>query len=33
VDDNCGWYYGWDCASGCIWDSAAVERVAQWSVG
>lgn len=18
------WYYGWDCASGCIWDAAAV---------
>lgn len=22
---HCGWYYGWDCASGCIWDSAAIE--------
>jgi len=21
------WYYGWDCASGCIWDAAAVERI------
>jgi hypothetical protein len=21
------WYYGWDCASGCIWDSKAIERV------
>ena len=24
------WYYGWDCASGCIWDAkaiASVERV------
>ena len=21
------WYYGWDCASGCVWDAAAVERV------
>lgn len=19
-----GWYYGWDCASGCIWDADAV---------
>lgn len=19
------WYYGWDCASGCIWDLAAIE--------
>jgi len=22
------WYYGWDCASGCIWDATAVESVA-----
>lgn len=22
-----GWYYGWDCASGCIWDPAAVESL------
>jgi hypothetical protein len=21
------WYYGWDCASGCIWDTWIVERV------
>jgi hypothetical protein len=21
------WYYPWDCASGCIWDRAAIERV------
>lgn len=21
------WYYGWDCASGCIWDATAVESV------
>jgi len=20
------WYYGWDCASGCIWDLKAVEK-------
>ena len=20
------WYYGWDCASGCIWDLSVVER-------
>lgn len=20
------WYYGWDCASGCIWDAAAISR-------
>lgn len=21
------WYYGWDCASGCIWDASAVSEV------
>jgi hypothetical protein len=21
------WYYGWDCASGCIWDPAAIADV------
>jgi hypothetical protein len=21
------WYYGWDCASGCIWDLAAIESI------
>lgn len=21
------WYYGWDCASGCIWNSDAIARV------
>lgn len=21
------WYYGWDCASGCIWDAAAIASV------
>lgn len=21
------WYYGWDCASGCIWDAGAVEMI------
>ncbi len=21
------WYYGWDCASGCIWDATAIERI------
>lgn len=21
------WYYGWDCASGCIWNTAAVASV------
>jgi hypothetical protein len=23
------WYYGWDCASGCIWDAAAVASIKQ----
>ena len=22
------WYYGWDCASGCIWDATAIESFA-----
>jgi hypothetical protein len=21
------WYYGWDCASGCIWDGRAVQSI------
>ena len=21
------WYYGWDCASGCIWDASAVREI------
>src|SRR5262245_25168 len=21
------WYYGWDCASACVWDTAAIEEV------
>lgn len=25
MDTN--WYYGWDCASGCIWDAAAVACI------
>ena len=27
VDGEAGWYYTWDCASGCIWDAAAVESI------
>lgn len=23
------WYYGWDCASGCIWDVSCIELVNQ----
>jgi len=22
------WYYSWDCASGCLWDASAIERIA-----
>lgn len=25
--DHTGWYYGWDCASGVIWDAAAVGEL------
>ena len=25
LSDNAQWYYAWDCASGCIWDAAAIE--------
>lgn len=25
--NNLMWYYGWDCASGCIWDTAAIQSV------
>jgi hypothetical protein len=24
---NLDWYYGWDCASGCIWDASVIARV------
>ncbi len=27
LNDSCNWYYGWDCASGCIWDAAAVALI------
>jgi hypothetical protein len=27
MDEFTSWYYGWDCASGCIWDVDAIERV------
>lgn len=27
------WYYGWDCASGCIWDASAVECAAEVADG
>lgn len=27
LHDRTSWYYGWDCASGCIWDAAAIASV------
>lgn len=27
IAGHCTWYYGWDCASGCIWDSQAIQSV------
>jgi hypothetical protein len=27
LSDLTSWYYGWDCASGVIWDARAVEEV------
>jgi hypothetical protein len=27
LNQRCFWYYGFDCASGCIWDPAAVSML------
>lgn len=27
LDFDMMWYYGWDCASACIWDLTAIERI------
>jgi len=27
MERTTSWYYGWDCASGCIWDVDAIEGV------
>lgn len=32
LSEKCTWYYGWDCASGCIWDAAAIDRIVLQSV-
>ena len=24
---DCSWYYGWDCASGCVWDAEAIAEI------
>jgi hypothetical protein len=29
LTDHTLWYYGWDCASGCIWDAAAISSFRQ----
>ncbi len=29
LHDETFWYYGWDCASGCIWDAKAIASVKQ----
>ncbi len=27
LDLDCFWYYGWDCASACLWDLTQIESV------
>jgi hypothetical protein len=27
LDDSTFWYYGWDCASACVWDVSALTKV------
>jgi hypothetical protein len=27
LDPRVHWYYGWDCASGCIWDSKVISDI------
>jgi len=27
LDESFRWYYGWDCASGCIWDVSAIKDI------
>ena len=27
LESHTMWYYGWDCASGCIWDSSAIKEL------
>lgn len=26
LEPDCSWYYGWDCASACIWDTSVLTR-------
>lgn len=30
LDERTNWYYGWDCASGCIWDSGAITFIREF---
>jgi len=27
LDLKTSWYYGWDCASGCIWNKKAIKKI------
>lgn len=27
LDQRCQWYYGWDCASGCLWDLSCIKEI------
>lgn len=27
MDHDTSWYYGWDCASGCIWEPSVIESI------
>ncbi len=27
LDMSCSWYYGWDCASGCVWDAGVIKSL------
>lgn len=27
MHESASWYYGWDCASGCIWNSDAIDGI------
>ncbi|MCK9994615.1 MAG: hypothetical protein Dbin4_03135 [Alphaproteobacteria bacterium] len=31
--DHASWYYGWDCASGCIWNAAAIKEALRQEEG
>lgn len=29
LEDSTGWYYGWDCASGCIWNIDIIQSLTE----